>query len=87
MLKAVDTARDQMVDSASKIGNLAMEEAAKVKTAVTDGAADVADKAVSAAKTQAGEFQNMLTKEINERPLRALAVAAAIGFLYGWSRK
>ncbi len=35
---------------------------------------------------RAGEFQRMLRDEIASRPFQALAVAAAIGFLYGLRR-
>jgi ElaB/YqjD/DUF883 family membrane-anchored ribosome-binding protein len=86
MLKAVDAAREQVTDSASKIGSVAMKEAGKIRSAVADGAADVADSAVAAAKDRASDWQQLLTKEISERPLRTLGVAAAIGFLFGWTR-
>jgi ElaB/YqjD/DUF883 family membrane-anchored ribosome-binding protein len=36
--------------------------------------------------TRAGELQRMLRDEIASRPFQALAVAAAIGFLYGLRR-
>ena len=35
---------------------------------------------------RAGELQRMLRDEIASRPFQALAVAAAIGFLYGLRR-
>jgi ElaB/YqjD/DUF883 family membrane-anchored ribosome-binding protein len=87
MFKAVDSAREQLTDSASKIGTVAMKEAGKLKDAVADSAVDLAGSATTAAKEQAGELQKLILREIQDRPLRAIGVALAIGLFLGWRRR
>ena len=42
------------------------------------------DKMVDVAKEQATELQRLIVAEIQERPLRALGVAAAVGLFVGF---
>ena len=74
------------------------EQAGEMKDTIASGASDLADtvsghlrsvgvdtdRMVDAAKDQATELQQLIMDEIQERPLRSLGIAAAIGLFVGF---
>lgn len=73
-------------------------EASEIEDSLARGAEDLAatvsnrlravgvdtDKMVDVAKEQAGDLQDLIVREIQERPLRALGLAAAVGLFVGF---
>ncbi len=85
---------DNRVDAAT--ANV-KQEAADLQDSVMRGASDLAenvstklksvgvdtDVMVNAAKGRATELQKLLMSELQDRPMRALGIAAAVGVLFG----
>lgn len=73
-------------------------EADEIEASLTRGAEDLAatvssklkavgvdtDRLVDVAKEQADDLQELIAREIRERPLRALGLAAAVGLFVGF---
>jgi ElaB/YqjD/DUF883 family membrane-anchored ribosome-binding protein len=79
-------------------GRRVKREAGEVEASLTRGAEELAatvsetlrsvgvdtDKMVDVAKEQATDLQRLIVQEIQERPLRALGLAAAVGLFVGF---
>jgi ElaB/YqjD/DUF883 family membrane-anchored ribosome-binding protein len=92
-----DEAAD-MLDEASAQAEKVEQQASKLQDGLKAGAKDLAadlnaklksagvdtDVMVDAAKGQASELQRLLSAELQQRPLRALGIAAAIGLVVGF---
>lgn len=90
---ATDTAR-----RARASGSRLRDEADEIEASLTRGAEDLAatvsstlksvgvdtDRMVDVAREQAGDLQELIAREIQERPLRALGLAAAVGLFVGF---
>lgn len=91
-------AADDVAKRAATAGRRVQREAEEIEDSLTRGAEELAasvnqrlravgvdtDKMVGVAKEQATELQRLLIAEIQERPLRALGLAAAIGVFVGF---
>jgi ElaB/YqjD/DUF883 family membrane-anchored ribosome-binding protein len=85
-------------DRAKTTGRRARDEASEIEDSLARGAEDLAatvssklkavgvdtDKMVDVAREQAGDLQELIIREIQERPLRALGLAAAVGLFVGF---
>lgn len=85
-------------ERAKATGRRIREEASEIEDSLARGAEDLAatvssklkavgvdtDKMVDVAREQAGDLQELIIREIQERPLRALGLAAAVGLFVGF---
>lgn len=88
----------EITGRAKTTGRRLRDEANEVEDSLTRGAEDLAatvssklkavgvdtDKMVDVAKEQASDLQDLIVREIQERPLRALGLAAAVGLFVGF---
>jgi ElaB/YqjD/DUF883 family membrane-anchored ribosome-binding protein len=87
-----------MAARARAAGRSLGEQAEEIEENLTRGAEDLAanvsnklksvgvdtDRMVEVAREQAGDLEELIMREIRERPLRALGVAAAVGLFVGF---
>jgi ElaB/YqjD/DUF883 family membrane-anchored ribosome-binding protein len=90
---AADTA-----ERARRAGRRVKDEADEIEASLTRGAEDLAatvsdklrsvgvdtDRMAAVAREQAGDLEELIIREIRERPLRALGLAAAVGLFVGF---
>ncbi|WP_332680809.1 glycine zipper domain-containing protein [Bosea sp. (in: a-proteobacteria)] len=88
----------EVAGRAKATGRRLRGEASEIEDSLARGAEDLAatvsnrlravgvdtDKMVDVAKEQAGDLQDLIVREIQERPLRALGLAAAVGLFVGF---
>lgn len=89
---------DEVTSQVRQTGARAKNKAAELEDTLTRGGDDIAatvsdrlravgvdaDRMVDVAREQVSELQQLVEDEIRERPLRALAIAAAIGLFVGY---
>lgn len=89
---------ENIAAEAKDAGRNLREQAREVEASLQRGAEDLAatvtgtlraagvdtDKMVEVAKEQATDLQKLIEQEIQERPLRALGLAAAVGLFVGF---
>lgn len=91
--RSVEAAKQEANEAVRNIADKASREAGDLKRAVADAAGEVntrlkdvgvdTDVMVSAAKEQVSELQRLVSDELRARPMRALGIAAAVGFIFG----
>jgi ElaB/YqjD/DUF883 family membrane-anchored ribosome-binding protein len=95
---AADAKASDAKASAQKASHRVKRETSELEASLTRSAEDLAatvteklravgvdtDKMVGVAKEQATDLQRIIVQEIQERPLRALGVAAAVGLFVGF---
>ena len=93
VLKSVETAKAEAGEKLSEL----QREAGEVKRSVVDATNELAGQVnaklkeagvdtevlASAAKEQVTELQRLIGDELRARPVRALGIAAAVGFVFG----
>lgn len=96
--RAKDEVADAASDTARRAGRRVKDEADEIEASLTRGAEDLAatvssklkavgvdtDRMVEVAREQAGDLEELIIREIRERPLRALGLAAAVGLFVGF---
>lgn len=94
----VADAADEVAGRAKASGRRLRDEADEIERSLARGAEDLAatvssklksvgvdtDKMADVAREQAGDLQDLIIREIQERPLRALGLAAAVGLFVGF---
>ena len=94
----VASAADTAASKVRATGEEIKRQAGDIEASLTRGAEDVAagvnatlrsvgvdtDRLNEVAREQAGDLQRMIVQEIQERPMRALGLAAAIGLFVGF---
>lgn len=80
-------AKKEVAGGASDVSDFVAEALAGITSRVRDGAGSVSDEVVEKATKIGADALKRITKEVDERPLAMLAVAAGIGFLFGLSRR
>jgi ElaB/YqjD/DUF883 family membrane-anchored ribosome-binding protein len=63
--------------------NRAIRDAKKQAGEVSDAAQDLYDQAVDSASQTAGSFERVLRNTIENQPYTAVAIALALGWLFG----
>jgi ElaB/YqjD/DUF883 family membrane-anchored ribosome-binding protein len=95
---AADAKASDAKASAQKASHRVKRETSELEASLTRSAEDLAatvteklravgvdtDKMVGVAQEQATDLQRIIVQEIQERPLRALGVAAAVGLFVGF---
>lgn len=95
--EVADAASDT-VERARRAGHRVQDEADEVEASLARGAEDLAatvseklksvgvdtDRMAAIAREQAGDLEELIIREIRERPLRALGLAAAVGLFVGF---
>ncbi|MGE0212033.1 MAG: YqjD family protein [Parvibaculaceae bacterium] len=86
LAEQIDQIRNELVVLTNLIGDIASERGIELK----DRAEALADRAQNAgkqlfrdAKGQAGALEDELTRQLRERPLTSIAVAAVMGYFFG----
>jgi len=88
----------EIADRAKATGRRVRDEASDIEQSLTRSAEELAatvssklkavgvdtDKMADVAREQAGDLQELIIREIQERPLRALGLAAAVGLFVGF---
>lgn len=96
--RAGDDAAAEVADHAKATSRRIRDEAGEIEDSLARGAEDLAatvssklkavgvdtDKMADVAREQAGDLQELIIREIQERPLRALGLAAAVGLFVGF---
>ena len=94
----VAEATSDTAERARRAGRRVKDEADEIEASVARGAEDLAatvseklksvgvdtDRMVEIAREQAGDLEELIIREIRERPLRALSLAAAVGLFVGF---
>jgi ElaB/YqjD/DUF883 family membrane-anchored ribosome-binding protein len=89
---------EDVAERAKAGGRRVREEVDEIEASLTRGAEDLAatvssrlravgvdtDKMADIAREQASDLQDLIAREIQERPLRALGLAAAVGLFVGF---
>ena len=95
--EVADAASDT-AQRARRAGRRVQGEAEEIEASLTRGAEDLAatvssklkavgvdtDRMVEIAREQAGDLEELIIREIRDRPLRALGLAAAVGLFVGF---
>jgi ElaB/YqjD/DUF883 family membrane-anchored ribosome-binding protein len=95
--EVADAASDT-AERARRAGRRVKDEADEIEASLTRGAEDLAatvseklrsvgvdtDRMAAVAREQAGDLEELIIREIRERPLRALGLAAAVGLFVGF---
>jgi ElaB/YqjD/DUF883 family membrane-anchored ribosome-binding protein len=91
--RSVESAKQEASEAVRSVADKAGREATDLKRAVSEAAGQVnerlkevgvdTDVLVNSAKEQASELQRMIGDELRARPMRALGIAAAVGFIFG----
>ncbi len=89
---------EEIAGRAKATGRRLRDEASEIEDSLARGAEDLAatvssklksvgvdtDKMTEVAREQASDLQELIIREIQERPLRALGLAAAVGLFVGF---
>ncbi|PZR89952.1 MAG: hypothetical protein DI537_19805 [Stutzerimonas stutzeri] len=95
--EVADAASDT-AERARRAGRRVKDEADEIEASLTRGAEDLAatvseklrsvgvdtDRMAAVAREQASDLEELIIREIRERPLRALGLAAAVGLFVGF---
>ncbi len=81
------SAKKEISGGAGEVSDFVTEALASITSRVRDGAGSISDEVVDKATQLGADALKRITKEVDERPLAMLAVAAGIGFLFGLSRR
>lgn len=86
LAEQIDQIRSELVVLTNLIGDIAKERGIELKDraeALADKAQDAGRQFIRDAKGQAGALEDELTRQLRERPLTSIAVAAVMGYFFG----